>query len=285
MIGIQLTYKAPETLKEALDLVGREGHQILTADQSLISDLKKGVPSLHTLVSLRKIPGLGNINIDNGELRIGASASYNSLLTHQALNQYPVLAQALATIPDPHLRHHSTLGGALSHGGLIHAPVLAALMALDASVVVLTRDNDTRLPIHYFSQNGSRVLLPQGGLITMIVLPEPAAKSSAYLAVNQLAGRQANHGIAISLTQSGDTIDQIRLILAGFTEQPIRLKNIEEKLAGSSLTSDSIKNAADQLGQEDLPIHHDRIPEGYQRHLAGVILQRALKSLAKQPVS
>ncbi|GAB4029201.1 FAD binding domain-containing protein [Spirosoma gilvum] len=282
MIGIQLTYKAPESLKEALDLIGREGHQVLTADQSLINGLKKGTPALHTLVSLRKIPGLATINVENNELRLGTSVSYNDLLKHPALNQYPILAQALSTISDPHLRHHSALGSTLNYGGPDHASVLAALMALDATAVVLTRDQDIRLPIHYFSQNGSRVMLPQGGLLTGIVIPNASLKTGLYLSLKQLSGRPANHGIAVSITQSGRIIDQARLVLAGFTEQPLRLESIEEALKGNVLTPNLIARVVEQLKQAKLPILDTRVPEGYQRHLANVVVNRALTSLAEQ---
>lgn len=282
MIGIQLTYKAPETLKEALDLIGREGHQVLHADQSLISGLKKGIPALHTLVSLRKIPGLAVINTDNNELKLGASVSYNDLLSHAVLTRYPVLAQALATVSDPHLRHHSTLGGTLNHGGPVHGPILAALMALDASAIVLTRDRDTRLPLDYFSQNGNRLPLPPGGLLTGLVVPASAEGASLYLSLNPLPGRQANQGVAISLTQSARTITQARIVLVGFTEQPLRLKTVEETLTGKALTLDTIKRALTQLQQEKLPFQEDRLPEGYQRHLASVLVNRALNNLAEQ---
>ncbi|MDB5242655.1 MAG: xanthine dehydrogenase family protein subunit [Spirosoma sp.] len=285
MIGIKLAYKAPETLKEALDLIGREGHQVLTADQALVNGLKKGTSSssLHTLVSLRKIPGLATIDYENNELRLGTSITYTDLLNHQALAHYPVLAQALATIPDPHLRHHSTVGGALYHGGPVHAPVIAALMALDATAVVLTRDKETRLPLQYFSQSGLRVLLPLGGLLSAIVIPNTSLNASTYLSLNQLSGRQRNYGIAACVAQSDQTIDQIRLVLAGFTEQPIQLKRVEEALLGKTLTADSIKMVAiEQLEQVKLPFQDGSLPEGYQRHLAGVALNRALTSLAKK---
>lgn len=244
--------------------------------------------SLHTLVSLRKIPGLAAIEFENNELRLGTSVSYNELLDHQALSHYPVLAQALATIPDPHLRHHSTFGGALNHGGPVHAAVLAALMALDATAVVLFRDKDTRLPLQYFSQSGHRVLLPLGGLLSVIVVPNSTLNASTYLSLNQLSGRQTNYGIAVCINQSDQKINQIRLVLAGFTEQPIQLKRVEEALLGKTLTTDVIKAAVEQLEHVKLPFQDSKLPEGYQRHLAGVAMNRALTSLTKptlQPVS
>ncbi|GAB4024222.1 FAD binding domain-containing protein [Spirosoma koreense] len=285
MIGTNFTYAAPESLTEALDLIERQGHQLFTADQAMVSGLKKGMTAVDTLVSLRKVPGLATIETGNDELRLGASVTYSALLKNPALDRYPALAQALATISDPHLLHHSTVGGAFYHGGYVHAPVLAALLALDATAVVLMRDQETRLPVSYFSQDGHRVLVPAGGLLTGIVIPARPLEHSAYLSIDQLSGRQANRGIAISLSRSGQSIDQIRLVLAGFTEQPVSLERVEQTLSGQSLTPDSIRLAVEQLSQEHLPIQASGLSVGYQQYLAGVVLKRALTAQTERAIS
>lgn len=280
MIGTQLTYEAPDTLKGVLDLIGRQGYQVLTADQSLVSTMKKGAASPQALVSLRKVPGLATIGNESGELHIGTSTSYASLLKHEAIGQYPILAQALATIQDPHLRHNCTLGGALHYGGHAHAAVLAALMALDAKAVVLSREDDARLPIQSFSQYGKRVPLPAGKLVTAVVVPIAQQTTGCYLEIEQLSGRQPAHGIAVTLRSSERGVEEARIILAGFTEQPVQLQPIETSLNGRPLNLSRIDEAVEMIDENTLPVTAGNGPKGYYYQLAKVLIRRSLTQLA-----
>lgn len=280
MIGTQFTYEAPDTLKAVLDLIGREGYQVLAPDQSQIQTLAKEPITLRTLVSLRKVPGLATVRHESGQLQIGASASYADLLRSEATGLYPVLAQALATIQDPHLRYNCTLSGALHYGGTPHAPVLAALMALDATAVMLSRTDDIRLPVQSFSQQGRRVPFLAGRLLTAVVVPGTHLTTGTYLALEQLPGRAPAPGIAVTLNRSDQKVSAVRLVLAGFTEQPIRLESVETALVGQPLTADHIAKAADLIDGVSLPVSNAQAPEGYYRHLAKVLIRRALTSLS-----
>lgn len=279
MIGTQFTYEAPDTLKGVLDLIGRDGYQVLTADQSLVNAMRKGGMTLNSLVSLRKVPGLASIRHEAGQLHIGASTTYANLLQSENIGSYPVLVQALATIQDPHLRHNCTLGGALHYGGNVHAPVLAALMALDASAIMLSRTDDMRLPIQSFSQQGQRVPFLQGRLLTIVQIPANHLTTGCYLALDQLSGRNPAKGIAVTLGHSERGVDDVRVVLAGFTEQPIRLNVVETALVGNPLSPERIAEAIAKINETTLPVSTDQTSAGYSLHIAKVLVKKALTQL------
>jgi CO/xanthine dehydrogenase FAD-binding subunit len=274
-----MDYIAPNTLKDVLDLIDQDGFQLVTADQSLVNSSNKWTAPQRSLVSLRKVPGLADVKLDAGTLHLGASATYAEILQHEAVQQYPALAQALATIHDPHLRHNCTLGGALHYGGVVHAPVIAALMALDASAGILGRTSQDQQALQSFSQQGQRVPLASGKMVAEIIIQADHLTSSGYLALEQLAGRGPSRGIAVALRQANGRLEDLRLILAGFTEQPIRLREMEVALIGLPLTAErTAAAAASHINVLTLSLQKTNLPTGYLQHLAQVLIRRALGS-------
>ena len=274
-----MDYFAPNTLNGVLDLIAQPGYQVLSSDQSLVSTARPGRTLGAALVSLRKVPGLAGVQSESGQLGIGCSVSYADLLAHPATGHYPALTQALAAIPEPHLRNHCTLGGALHFGGQAHAPVLAALMALDAEVLTLSRSASNRTPLQAYSQAGQRVAVESGQLVSEISIPAAHLQVSRYLKLDQLQGRGPARGLALAIRPSATALADIRLVLAGFTEQPIRLTAVEAALVGHPLSADRINTAAGQITAATLPIAAGDTPPAYLHHLATVLIRRALGSL------
>jgi CO/xanthine dehydrogenase FAD-binding subunit len=282
MISTTFDYAAPATLAGVLELLSQGGHQVLPTDHSLVSSLRQGTgPTGHTLVSLRNVPGLNSITQKTGQLVIGASATYAELLQHPALEFYPVLAGALATIQDPHLRHNSTLGGALHVGGRVHAPVLAALLALNATAVVVSNAGTTELPLQQFAQRGRRVLPAADSVVTQVLVSSELAASSYYQTAGQQLGYYPNYGVAVAMRATTGEVTQSRIVLAGFTEQPLQLELVEAVLQNQSLNATTIRTATEQFDEEALPTDFGSADtdEGYYRHLAKVLVRRALTAL------
>ena len=271
MISTSFSYAAPDTLAAALGLLGQAGHQVLPADHSLVSRLRQGGAAGQTLVSLRQVPGLATITEENGQLAIGSSVSYAELIQHESIADYPVLAQALATIQDPHLRHHSTLSGAVHGGGRVHAPVLAALLALDAQAVLHSAAGFQEVPLLQLTQVSGAAA---GTLVTQILLPAGPVAASHYLTAGPARSHYSSQGVAVA--QHGD---QIRVVLAGFAEQVVRVAAVETALRGQPLTTATIAAAAYQLDNEPALAAAGAADAGYHQHLAKVLVRRALAGL------
>jgi CO/xanthine dehydrogenase FAD-binding subunit len=186
------------------------------------------------------------------------------------------LAQAFAAIGEPHLRNHCSLGGALHYGGSIHAPVLAALMALDASVVVMHRSGSAQQPIGTFSERGQRVPLPAGRLASEVVIAPVPSSISGYVALEKTVGLGPASGIAVCLRVQQGIVEDVRLVLAGFTEQPVRLTGAEAVLRGQSLTAGRVAQAMDVLTVDMAALDGSQTPTAYALHLMRVLIRRAL---------
>lgn len=108
-------YIAPDSLAEALKALGREGAHPLAGGTDLIGALKRGIVAPDQLINLKSIPGLAEIRQQpDGGLAIGALARLSEIAAHPlVLQQYPILAQAIACVATPQIRNLGTLGGNL----------------------------------------------------------------------------------------------------------------------------------------------------------------------------
>src|SRR5205807_6798067 len=134
MIPAEFDYAVAGSLEEAIKLLadGGEDAKLLAGGHSLIPLMKLRLAAPSLLVDLRKVPGLGGINREDGTWRIGA------LTPHTVLEHSPELGLAstvAGTIADPQVRNRGTIGGSLAHGDPA-SDLPAVLLAAEGSVTV-----------------------------------------------------------------------------------------------------------------------------------------------------
>lgn len=108
-------YTAPSSLEEAVQALGQQGAHPLAGGTDLIGSLKRDIATPDHLINLKSVPGLADIRQhSDGPLVIGALARLSALAAHPlVLQQYPILAQAIARVATPQIRNLGTLGGNL----------------------------------------------------------------------------------------------------------------------------------------------------------------------------
>ena len=111
----EIEYHAPETLEQALVLLREHGAAavLLAGGTDLVTALKYGVLQANHLVSLKRIPDLRQISINqHGDLSIGAFATLRDVAVSPLVRTVcPALAEAASRAGSPVLRNRGTLGG------------------------------------------------------------------------------------------------------------------------------------------------------------------------------
>ncbi len=104
-------YQAPDTLREAIDLLASNPEAfVIAGGQSLMPVLafRLATPSL--------LPGLGNIAVGDDGLSLGALVSWRDIEDDQRLvAAHPLLHAAVAHIAHYQIRNRGTVGGSLAH--------------------------------------------------------------------------------------------------------------------------------------------------------------------------
>jgi len=105
----------PETVADAVAALGHPGAMPLAGGVDLLDRLKERLEAPSRLVSLRKLPGLGELKVEAGVARIGANVTLARLAADPALRRsHPILADAAGHAATPQLRAMATLGGNLA---------------------------------------------------------------------------------------------------------------------------------------------------------------------------
>ena len=106
----------PESLAEALTLLQQHGDaaRLLAGGTDVLPSLKLGQTQAAVLVSLRRLPELQGIELEGGELRIGAASRLAEIAADETIRVHlPALAHAASRVASPQIRNMGTLGGNL----------------------------------------------------------------------------------------------------------------------------------------------------------------------------
>jgi xanthine dehydrogenase YagS FAD-binding subunit len=148
-------------------------------------------------------------------------------------------------------RYHAILG-ASEHCVATHPSDMAvAMVALDASIVVLGPDGERTVPLVDFHRlPGDRPerdnVLDHGELIIGVRLPaSELALNSTYRKVRERASYAfALVSVAAALEVSGGQVADVRIALGGVAHKPWRATTAEEQLRGSPATEEHFRAAA-----------------------------------------
>ena len=148
MIPQNFEYSAPGSLQEALSLLQSENAKVLAGGMSLIPLMKLRLAAPGLLVDLSRVPGLSFIEEQADGIHIGAMTTHYEVESSALLKRKcPLLAEVASNIGDVQVRNMGTIGGSVAHADPA-ADYPAALMALEATIRVVSAAGERRLPIY-----------------------------------------------------------------------------------------------------------------------------------------
>lgn len=109
-------YANPTTLKDAVALLGPTWNDaaVLAGGTDLISMMKDLLASPRRVVNIKNIAELGGISKKGGEVRIGATATFDDLASSAMIrSEFPALTEAVLGVTSPQIRNMGTAGGDL----------------------------------------------------------------------------------------------------------------------------------------------------------------------------
>jgi xanthine dehydrogenase YagS FAD-binding subunit len=160
-------------------------------------------------------------------------------------------------------RYHAILGGSENCVAAHPSDLAVALVALEATVLVLGAAGERRLPItELYRLPGDAphrdTVLEHGELITAVELPPPRAVASTVSAYRKIRDR-ASYAFAlvsvaavIELDAHGRSVSRARIALGGVAPVPWRARRAEEVLRGGPVSRAVFRAAAEaELAQAE----------------------------------
>jgi carbon-monoxide dehydrogenase medium subunit len=139
-------WMAPTSLEEALSLRAERGDEatVLAGGTFLGILMNQGFLSPTAFLSLGAVPELREMEVVDGELRLGAMVTHRRV--EREAGDWPVLARAFGLVASPRVRNVATVGGVLADADYASDPP-AMLTALGARAVLRSARGDRSVSI------------------------------------------------------------------------------------------------------------------------------------------
>ena len=161
-----------------------------------------------------------------------------------------------------------------------------ALIALDAKIAVMKKGQKRLIPAkEFYRDDGIRhTILEPGEMVTSIHLPEGNGNSqSTFIKVSMRKGIDfATGSIAAHVMVNGKGVTGVRLVVGSISSAPVLLDKSSQVITESGLTEKSIEKAAETARSELGTLTNLFTSAGYKRHLAEVLVRRALSELKEK---
>jgi aerobic carbon-monoxide dehydrogenase medium subunit len=257
----------PATVDEAVQLRTELGEAaaLYAGGTELLLALKLGVLDYEHLIDVKRIPGLDAIEVRDGALRIGATATHRDIETSPLVAEHvPALSTLARHVANVRVRAAGTLAGNLAFGEP-HADPAALLTALDATVELVGSGGRRSVGIEEFILGAYETDLGEDELIEAVVVPLSDVQTTATYLKFQVLERPTV-GVA-AVARNGDAPV---VVVGAVDERPIRVDadgDVDDYV-------DAAREAIDPV--DDLSGSAE-----YKRHLTGVMVRRALEELGR----
>ena len=280
-------FLAPETLEGALDALEQHGYdaKILAGGQSLIPAMNFRLMQPAVLIDLNRISSLSYIQTtESGGLRIGAMTRQRMVERSDTVRAYaPLLHETMPNIAHLQIRNRGTIGGSLAHADpAAELPVVA--LTLKARLKLQSRSGERWVDAADFFQFMFMTDLQPNEILAEVEFPAmPANSGWAFEEFARRKGDYAMAGVAALLTANPDGIcTDARLVYLNLGDGPMIAAEAQAILVGQKPGIDVIRAAAEKASQEVQPGGNIHATPDYQRHLAKVLTERALKRAASR---
>ncbi len=278
-----LSYVRAATLSEAFQLWRDAGPdaKVLAGGQTLLATLAFRLSDPGTLIDITRLRELrGVAQAGSAAIRVGALTTHAELGRHDLIRTHvPLIAEAVPLIAHPAIRNRGTLGGSLAFADPA-AELPACCIALDATIVARNAADERRIPAAQFFTGLYTTALKPYELIAAVELP--VAKAGERATILELARRSGDYamaGVAAKARVTGSTLIEPRIVLFGLGERPVVAERAMAVVGGQQVLASTIAAAQAALDADLDPPADQHGSRETKRHLARVLLARALKRI------
>lgn len=275
-------YVRPSSIDEALAFLREHPDAVVLAGgQSLVPMLNMRLVAPTHVVDIGTLPGLREISVKDGRLRMGALLRHCDIAASQAIVEAaPLFKDAALHIGHPAIRNRGTIGGSLALADPA-AELPACLLALGGRVEIEGPDGSRHVEAADFFTGAFETALRPGELLRAVEVPvlAPGYRSG----FDELARRHGDYALAglaaHGRIDAGRAFD-LRLAFFAAGDRPVLAAAAAGKLEGEVLSAANIANAVSVLAEDIKPIGQPGCGAETKLHLCGVLTKRVLGRMA-----
>jgi aerobic carbon-monoxide dehydrogenase medium subunit len=282
MKPVAFKYIAATSLEQALALKAKHGDEakFLAGGQSLMPAMNFRLAQPAILIDINEIEQFGGIRSSGAATSVGPLTRYRALQRDATFARaFPLIAEALPYIAHPQIRNRGTIGGNLSHADpASELPAIA--LALGARFRVQAAKRERWIEASAFFRGALTTDLQPDEMLVEIELPLPKPRTGCcFMEIARRRGDFAIVGVAATITLGPENeCTDARLTLCGVGETPIDASSAAGVLAAHAPTDEAIRDVAASVQGMIDPAGSVHATADYQRHIAGVLSERALRT-------
>jgi carbon-monoxide dehydrogenase medium subunit len=271
----------PASVAEAAGMLAHFGEDasLYAGGTELLLAMKHDVLRYKHLIDIKVIPGLDSVELKDGTIRIGATATHRSLERSPLLKSHlPVFVEMEHLVANTRVRNTGTLGGNLCFAEP-HSDPATLLVALGARVIAEGPEGRREIPMDEFFAGAYETTLKSGELLTAVEVP--AAKPQqrmAYLKFQVHERPMLGLALVLETPDEGRSFTGARVAAGCVSPFARRSAEADGLLTGSrTAVEGNLLAAADALADAAELADDSEGSAGYKRNLIQVFLRRAFQ--------
>jgi carbon-monoxide dehydrogenase medium subunit len=279
------TYLRPTRLDEALDLLDRYGDQarVIAGGTDVLVELSRGIKPTETLLDITALSDLRYVRREGDSIALGALATHNDVMASAVcVERVLPLAQACSEVGAPQIRTRATVAGNLITASPAN-DTITPLMALDASVVLASREGERTIPLERFYEGVRRTALRPNELLREIRIPAMGANQRGLFLKLGLRRAQAisviNVAFVLTFT-ADDVVEDARITLGSVAPTIVHARAVEGYLRGKRLDAATCAEAGRLVASDAAPIGDVRGSAAYRVATLESLVSDGLRQLA-----
>jgi len=276
MIPPAFEYHRPTDIAGALGVIAEHGDEarVIAGGHSLIPMMKLRMVEIAHLIDLQDVADLKGISV--GEtIRIGAMVTQHDLINDEALAEAaPILREAALQIADPQVRYCGTVGGNVANGDPGN-DMPGLMQCLDAIFTLVGPEGSREVPAREFYEAAYTTTREDDEILTAISFARPAG-GYAYEKQKRKIGDYATAAAAVLIGKDAGKITSASIAMTNLSDIPIFSEAAGDALTGTDGTGEALDKAVAAMLADIDPTEDNRGPVEFKKHVAGVILRRAI---------
>ncbi|KAE9629264.1 FAD binding domain-containing protein [Parasedimentitalea maritima] len=277
MIPAAFDYYRPKDVEGVIALLQEHGDdaRVMAGGHSLIPMMKLRMAEVPHLIDLQDIAALKGITIDGDTITIGAMVTQHELINHDGLSAAaPILSEAALQIADPQVRYMGTVGGNIANGDPGN-DMPGLMQCLNAQIELLGPEGTRKVAAREYYEAAYMTNREDDEVLISVRFAAPTGGYS-YEKQKRKIGDYATAAAAVQITKAEGKVATASIAMTNLSDVPVWSEDAGDALVGTTCDTEAMKAAvAAMLGDID-PTEDNRGPVAFKRHVAGIILTRAI---------